>query len=196
MDRITVYCGSSVGNSAGYAQQAHRLGQMLASRQIALVYGGGNVGLMGEVADGAREADGYVIGVIPTFLKEKELAHQGIDELIETSSMHERKARMSELGDGFIALPGGFGTLEELFEMLTWAQLALHRKPVGLLNIDGYFDTLLRFVDEMIEKGFVKKEYRQLFLVSDRPDDLLDQMSAFIPVTNEKWFTPAQIKSI
>ncbi|WP_080905316.1 TIGR00730 family Rossman fold protein [Parabacteroides sp. Marseille-P3160] len=193
MKRITVYCGSSTGSDPEYKKQAYALGQLLAEQKIGLVYGGGKVGLMGELANGALDAKGEVIGVIPAFLEEKELAHPDASEMIVTQTMHERKEKMCSLGDGFIALPGGFGTLEELFETVTWAQLGLHRKPIGLLNTGGYFDALLRFIDETIEKKFIKPEYRSLLLVGEQPSDLLGQMRTFVPCRNEKWFEPARI---
>lgn len=190
MKRIAVYCGSSSGADAIYGKEAYELGRLLAKRQLTLVYGGGNVGIMGRVADGVLDENGKVIGVIPAFLQEKELAHKRATEMIVTATMHERKEKMSRLGDGFIAMPGGFGTLEELFEVLTWGQLGLHRKPIGFLNTQGYFNTLLQFVEEMIEKKFLKSEYRSLFIVEEKPEDLLRQMAVFVPCANEKWFVP------
>ena len=188
MKRITVYCGSNSGSHDIYREKATLLGQSLANHNIELVYGGAKVGLMGAVADGALDAGGKVIGVIPHFLAEKELQHKLLTETILVDTMHERKAKMGELGNGFIALPGGFGTMEELFEMLTWAQLSLHNKPIAILNVDGYYDALIEFVEKMIEGGFLKAEYRDLLLISADIEDLLQQMKNYVPPTNEKWF--------
>lgn len=188
MKRITVYCASSLGSHQIYKEKATLLGQILANQGIELVYGGAKVGLMGAVADGALVAGGKVIGILPHFLAEKELQHNSLTEIILVDTMHERKAMMGELGDGFIALPGGFGTMEELFEMLTWAQLSLHNKPIGILNIDGYYDALLVFIEKMIEGGLLKEEYKSLLLVSSDIENLLQQMKNYVPPTNEKWF--------
>ena len=152
MKKITVFCGSSAGKDPKFKKTAFQLGKTLAKKEIGVVYGGGRVGLMGAVADGAMKHKGTVIGIIPIFLATKEIAHHGLTELIVVDTMHERKMLMSELCDGVIALPGGFGTMEELFEMLTWTQLGLHQKPVGLLNTNGYFDDLLSFIQKMIVK--------------------------------------------
>ena len=190
MKYISVFCGSSSGNESIYTQQAALLGHAIARRGYGIVYGGAHVGLMGAVANGALDEGGKVIGVIPEFLKKKELQHQGLSQIHVVETMHERKALMGELCDGVIALPGGYGTLEELFEMLTWAQLAIHKKPVGLLNIDGYYDPLIKMTETMIDKGFLKEEYRDLLLVSDDVDILLDKMEAFVPLLNDKWFKP------
>lgn len=187
MKRIAVYCGSSLGSKPIYNQSALELGNTLANHNIELVYGGANVGLMGAVANGVLDGGGKVIGVLPYFLASKELEHKSITELILVDNMHERKAKMSKLADGFIALPGGFGTMEELFEMLTWAQLALHNKPIALLNIDGYYDALLVFIETMIDGGFLKSEYRDLILVSDDMQDLLKQMLNYVAPINDKW---------
>lgn len=188
MNRITVFCGSNNGTDPAFAQQAYKMGEVMALRNINLVYGGARVGLMGKVADGVLDNGGKVYGVIPRFLEEKELAHNKIDEIIVVETMHERKAKMSELCDGIIALPGGFGTFEELFEMLTWAQLGLHKKPIGILNVNGYYDKMLAFIEDSIQNRFVKEEYRNLFVVHDDPDKLLDLMGIFIPPLNDKWF--------
>ncbi len=153
--RICVFCGSRPGGRDEYVDQARRLGELLTSRDIGLVYGGASVGLMGAVADAVLNAGGEVIGVIPEALAVKELAHQQVGDLRVVGSMHERKALMAELSDAFIALPGGFGTFEELFEMVTWAQLGMHRKPFGILNVAGFFDGLLALVDHAIEEGFI-----------------------------------------
>lgn len=188
MKRITVYCGSSSGSDQAFKDKADKLGKALAQQNLELVYGGAKVGLMGAVADGVLNNGGKAIGVLPYFLKEKELQHQSLTEIILVETMHERKSKMSELGDGFIALPGGFGTMEELFEMLTWAQLALHRKPIAILNVDGYYDALLQFVDSMINGGFLKPEYKDMLLVSSDENDLLEQMKEYVAPKNDKWF--------
>lgn len=190
MKSIAVYCGSSDGNKLIFREAAYSLGLALASHDIELVYGGAKVGLMGAVATGAIEAKGRVIGVLPEFLAAKELRYDGLTDLIIVDNMHERKAKMSELAQGFIALPGGFGTMEELFETLTWAQLSLHKKPVGLLNVDGYYDALLEFVDKIVSNGFMKPEYRKLILVSADIEDLLQQMREYKSPLNQKWADP------
>ena len=158
MNGITVFCGSSSGDKEVYLNTARSLGNALAENNIKLIYGGASVGLMGAVADGALEAGGTVIGVLPRFLEAKEIAHEGLSELILVDSMHERKTRMNELSEGVIALPGGFGTLEEFFEMLTWGQLGLHKKPMALLNVNHFYDTLLTFMGNMVDQGFLKHE--------------------------------------
>ncbi|MFC0779108.1 TIGR00730 family Rossman fold protein [Flavobacterium sp. HJSW_4] len=187
MKRITVFCASSYGTEKIYEEQAIALGKTLAEQNIELVYGGANVGLMGAVADGALNAGGKVIGVLPNFLRSKEIAHLGLTELILVESMHERKTKMNDLCDGVIALPGGFGTLEELFEMLTWAQLGLHKKPIAILNIDGYYDSLIELLQTMTEKGLLKEVNQKMLLVSDSIDDLLDQMKNYTAPTVGKW---------
>lgn len=193
MKRITVFCGSSFGTDEIYAAQATLLGQALAQQNIELVYGGANVGLMGAVADGILNAGGKAIGVLPIFLRSKEIAHLGLTELILVESMHERKTKMNDLCDGVIALPGGFGTLEELFEMLTWAQLGLHKKPIAILNINGFYDALIELTKVMVEKGLLKDVNQQMLLVSDNIDDLLDQMKNYIPPTVGKWIDKEKI---
>jgi len=187
MKRITVFCASSYGTEKIYEEQAVALGKTLAEQNIELVYGGANVGLMGAVADGALNAGGKVIGVLPNFLRSKEIAHLGLTELILVESMHERKTKMNDLCDGVIALPGGFGTLEELFEMLTWAQLGLHKKPIAILNVDGYYDSLIELLQTMTEKGLLKEINQKMLLVSDSIDDLLDQMKNYTAPTVGKW---------
>lgn len=193
MKRITVFCGSSSGTEEIYTSQAILLGQTLAKRNIELVYGGANVGLMGAVADGVLNAGGKAIGVLPNFLRSKEIAHKQLTELILTDTMHERKTKMNDLCDGVIALPGGFGTLEELFEMLTWGQLGLHKKPIAILNIDGYYDSLIVFVQTMTDKGLLKKVNQQMLLVSDSIEELLDKMENYVPPTVGKWITKENI---
>jgi uncharacterized protein (TIGR00730 family) len=187
MKRITVFCGSSFGTEEIYKEQATLLGQTLAKQNIELVYGGANVGLMGAVADGVLNEGGKAIGVLPNFLRSKEIAHLGLTELILVESMHERKTKMNDLCDGVIALPGGFGTLEELFEMLTWAQLGLHKKPIAILNINGFYDSLIELTQTMTEKGLLKEANQKMLLVSDNIDDLLIQMKNYEPPTVGKW---------
>jgi len=189
MKRITVFCGSSFGTDSIYQTKATELGKALAKKGIQLVYGGANVGLMGAVADGALSEGGNVIGVLPHFLQTKEIAHEGLTELILVESMHERKTKMNEISDGVIALPGGFGTIEELFEMLTWAQLGLHKKPVAILNVDGFYDYLNSFIDVMVGKGFLKSVNKEMLLVSDNIDDLLNQMSEYTAPEVGKWIS-------
>jgi uncharacterized protein (TIGR00730 family) len=193
MKRITVFCGSSFGNEAIYKEQATLLGQTLAKHNIELVYGGANVGLMGAVADGVLNEGGKVIGVLPDFLRSKEIAHLGLTELILVESMHERKTKMNDLCDGVIALPGGFGTLEELFEMVTWAQLGLHKKPIAVLNIDGFYDSLIELTNTMVEKGFLKNVNQEMLLVSDTIDDLLDKMKNYVAPTVGKWIDKKEV---
>jgi len=176
MKRITVFCGSSNGTKKEYREQAYYLGKTLAIKNIGLVYGGASIGLMGAVADGALANGGEVIGVIPDFLQTKEIAHDSLSQLIVTATMHERKTKMNELCDGVIALPGGFGTIEELFEMLTWAQLALHQKPIGILNTDGYFNHLIAFVQHQLDEQFIKPFHQHLLIVGNTVDDLLEKM--------------------
>ncbi len=193
MKRITVFCGSSFGTEEIYKQQATLLGQTLAKQNIELVYGGANVGLMGAVADGILNEGGKAIGVLPNFLRSKEIAHLGLTELILVESMHERKTKMNDLCDGVIALPGGFGTLEELFEMLTWTQLGLHKKPIAILNIDGFYDSLIELTKVMVEKGLLKEANQQMLLVSDNIDDLLEQMKNYVAPTTGKWIDKDQV---
>lgn len=188
MKRIAVYCASSSGADTRFKETAIQLGAELAKQGIELVYGGAKVGLMGAVADGTLNNGGQVIGVLPHFLAEKELAHEGLTELILVDTMHERKAKMADLCDGFITLPGGFGTMEELFEVLTWAQLGLHHKPIAILNIGGYYDSLITFVETMIAGGLLKEEYRKMLLVSDNIQDVLQQMKEYEAPVNDKWF--------
>ncbi|WP_374538451.1 LOG family protein [Chitinimonas taiwanensis] len=178
MRAICVFCGAAFGNRPVYQAAATALGHTLAEQQLELVWGGGKVGLMGVVADAVLARGGQTLGVIPSFMVEKELAHTDSTELIEVDSMHSRKALMAERADGFIALPGGFGTLDELFEILTWAQLHIHAKPIGLLNVNGYFDPLLAWIKQAEEEGFVRSAHRQLFHVADTPETLLALMRA------------------
>ena len=191
MKRIALYCGSSSGTNGIYVETAEMLGRILAEKNIQIVFGGGKVGLMGVLAYSAIEEGGSVTGVIPGFLNIKEVAHDGITELITVSSMHERKALIHDMSDGFIALPGGFGTLEELFEMLTWGQLGLHQKPVGILNVNGYFSDVLRAIDSMVREGFLKGDNRDMVLVSDRIEELLDKMETYRAPSVPKWINLA-----
>lgn len=187
LQRLCVFCGSSAGTDPIHRQMAGNMGASLAREGIELVYGGGSVGLMGAIADAVLQSGGHVIGVIPRFLATRELLHQGVSDLRLTETMHERKALMSELSDAFVALPGGLGTLEELFEVLTWAQLGLHRKPIGLLNIAGYFDPLIAMIDRGIADGFCRPEHRQLFVIDDQPESLLQKLREHVLPTVQKW---------
>jgi uncharacterized protein (TIGR00730 family) len=187
MLRLCVFTGSSAGRRPEYAVAAAALGRALAVRGIGLVYGGARVGLMGVVADAALAAGGEVIGVIPQALVGREVAHEGLSDLRVVRSMHERKALMSDLSDGFIAMPGGWGTLEELSEVLTWGQLGFHLKPCGVLNVAGYFDGLLAFVHHAVDEGFLRRGHADALLVADRADALLDQLAAFQPSVVDKW---------
>ena len=180
MNRICVFCGSALGARPEYGAQARALGQVLAARGIGLVYGGGGIGIMGAVADGVLDAGGDVIGVIPYALSGKERAHPRA-ELRIVNTMHERKAMMAELSDAFAVLPGGFGTFDEMFEIVTWAQLGIHRKPVGLLNVAGYFDPLLGMVDRAIAEGFIVSRYREMLVLENDPAALLDRLAAHRP---------------
>lgn len=189
MERVVVYCGSSPGTDDVYKSQATLLGRELAKRKIELVYGGAKVGLMGVIADAVLSEGGKVIGVLPGFLGSKEIAHEKLTELILVETMHERKTIMNELCDGVIALPGGFGTLEELFEMLTWAQLGLHKKPIALLNVNGFYDSLINLVNVMVEKGFLKEVNQQMLLVSDNIGGLLEKMQNYVAPTVGKWIS-------
>ncbi|HKO78100.1 MAG TPA: TIGR00730 family Rossman fold protein [Flavobacterium sp.] len=193
MKRITVFCGSSSGTEEVYTSQATLLGETFAKRNIELVYGGANVGLMGAVADGVLNNGGKAIGVLPNFLRSKEIAHKLLTELILVDTMHERKTKMNDLCDGVIALPGGFGTLDELFEMLTWGQLGLHKKPIAILNVDCYYDSLIVFIQTMTDKGLLKEVNQQMLLVSDTIDDLLDKMENYVPPTVGKWIDKKDI---
>lgn len=184
---ICVFCGARHGARAEYTDAARAFGATLAARGITLVYGGGNVGLMGEVADAALLAGGEVTGVIPGFLREREVAHTGLTELVETESMHARKAKMASLADAFVALPGGFGTYDELFEILTWAQLAIHDKPVGLLNVSGYFDPWLALARHTVDEGFAREENLSLFVAERGVDALLGALAGHRAHHVTKW---------
>lgn len=184
---IAVYCGSSRGSAPAHAELATALGRELGSRRLTLVYGGGHVGLMGVVADAALAAGGRVHGVITRALMDRELGHAGIDRLDQTESMHERKAAMEHHASGFIALPGGFGTLDEIFEVITWAQLGIHAKPIGFLDADGFYEPLFRFVDQMVEQRFVRPAHRDMLLRGNDPVELLDALATWRPPTAPKW---------
>jgi hypothetical protein len=189
---ICVYCGSSVGASPAYLEAARTLGRELAARDLGLVYGGASVGLMGAVADSVLEAGGRAVGVIPQSLATKELSHRGLDELFVVGSMHERKAMMAELSSGFIALPGGWGTLEELFESMTWAQLGFHSKPCGLLNVDHYYAQLEAFMEHQFDQQFVKSEFRPMILIEREPAVLLDRFAGYQAPKVKKWIGPEE----
>ncbi len=178
MKHVCVFCGSHSGGPAVYAEAARHLGAMLAGRGLGLVYGAGHVGLMGVLADAVLAAGGRVVGVIPKELVDRELAHTGLSELLIVETMHQRKALMAERSDAFLALPGGYGTLDETFEILTWAQLGLHAKPVGLLNVAGFFDGLLAWLDHASREGFLKRKHRELLAVDDDAGQLLDRLRA------------------
>lgn len=180
--RLCVYCGSSTGAQALYTTQARALGQALAARKISLVYGGGGLGLMGTCAEAVLAGQGEVIGIIPHALAGKERLNALVTELHRVRTMHERKAKMVELADAFIALPGGFGTFDELFETITWAQLGIHQKPIGLLNVAGYFDPFLALVERAVQEGFVQEKYRRLFVVSTDVEELLTGLHRHEPL--------------
>ncbi len=192
MKQIAVFCGSSPGLDPFYIETAFSLGKELGSRGIGLIYGGAKVGLMGAVADGALAAGARVTGVLPGFLEKKEIAHAGLSELILVDSMHERKTRMYELADGIVTLPGGYGTLDETFEVLTWAQLGLHTKPVGLFNCGGFYDGILRQLDTMVAAGLLKPVHRRMLLTSGEIADLLDQMGRYVAEPAAKWVEAGQ----
>jgi len=187
MRRVLVFCGSSPGRLPAYVDAAGALGAELAAQGLGLVYGGAQVGIMGALADAVLAQGGEVIGVIPRMLVEKEVAHTGLSDLRVVETMHQRKALMESLADGVIALPGGFGTLEELFEIVTWAQLGIHAKPVGLLNVAGYWDQLLAFIDHMRAERFVRPEQREALLVADSAAELIARMARYQPVVLDKW---------
>ena len=192
MKRICVYCGSSPGRLPAYRKAARDLGRQMAARGLGLVYGGASVGVMGAVADAVLESGGSAIGVIPHALATKEVAHHGLDQLLVVDSMHERKAKMAELSDGFVALPGGWGTIEEIFEMLTWAQLGFHEKPCGLLNAENYYDSLFTFLEKAIEQQFVKQEYRPMMMMEEHAAALLDRFETYRAPKVKKWIGPEE----
>jgi uncharacterized protein (TIGR00730 family) len=187
MKHICVFCGSYSGSQPIYLETTQAIGQGIAQGGYTLVYGGGKVGLMGAVADSALAAGGAVVGVMPKALVDKELAHTGLTELHVVDTMHTRKAMMAERADAFIALPGGFGTLDELFEIITWLQLGFHRKPIALLNVEGYFDPIIELIEHMAEEGFIKPEHRRVVMVSNSPADLLQRLPSYEAPDVVKW---------
>lgn len=187
MNSLCVFCGSSPGKSPQYLAAARRLGEALAWRRIRLIYGGGRVGIMGEVADSVLASGGEVVGIIPRTLMEREVGHTGLTQLHVVESMHQRKAMMADLSDGFVALPGGIGTMEEFFEVWTWGQLGLHQKPYGLLDVAGYFQPLISFLDHMTEEGFLREGYRDMVLVETDPEALLERLVSFTPLPAPRW---------
>lgn len=190
---IAVFCGSSTGNKPLYAEKAKVLGIYLGQSGYDLVYGGGNIGLMGVIANAAIDSGSHVTGVIPHFLRKREVGNLSKGELILVDSMHERKQTMEKLSDGFIAMPGGLGTLDELAEILTWSQLGLHQKPIGVFNINGYFNTLLAFFDQMVGEGYMKPENRKMVLVDDTPEELFNKMLIYTPPPVPKWLKSDQL---
>lgn len=192
MKAIAIYCGSSSGTNGIYKEEAEKVGRILARKNKRVIFGGGKVGLMGVLANAVLEEGGHITGVIPAFLKTKEVAHDELSEIICVNTMHERKALIHEMSDGAIALPGGFGTLDELFEMLTWGQLGIHQKAVGLLNTNAYFSPILRAIDKMVEEGFLKSGNKDLLLVSENLEDLLLQMENYQAPSIPKWISPAK----
>lgn len=192
LKQVVVFCASSPGHESIFMESARMVGEVLVSRDIKLVYGGGRVGLMGAIADSVMANDGAVYGVIPKFLNSKEIGHRDITQLLEVDTMHERKAKMNLLCDGVIALPGGFGTMEELFEMLTWGQLGLHQKPIGLLNVDGFYDHLILFIEHMVKTGLLKKENQEMLLFANDIHELIDKMEAYKAPAVPKWLNLEQ----
>lgn len=189
MNSIAVFCGSNRGVNPAYASQARELGQLLAQRKITLVFGGSKVGLMEELSDAALQAGGNVIGVMPRLLFDKGIGHPGLTEMIVVETMHERKMRMSELCDGIIAMPGGFGTLDECFEMVTWGQLGIHRKPVALLNVNGFYDPMAEMLNHMATQGFLKEVHRDMLIVSSSPEQILEKMENYSAPQTGKWIS-------
>ncbi|WP_394748535.1 LOG family protein [Spongiimicrobium salis] len=193
MESIVVFCGSSDGNDEKVMEQAYQLGKNLATRGIHLVYGAAKIGVMGKVAQGALDHGGTVLGVIPEFLKVKEVFHNGLTELIVTDNMHQRKLKMHERSDGIMMLPGGFGTLEEFFEMLTWAQLGLHPYPIGILNVNSFYDPLMNMLKTMVAQGFVKQENYDMILIDESIEGLLSKMESYRPLPVPKWIKKEQV---
>lgn len=192
MRRVCVFCGSSPGVRAEYVDAARNVGITLANQSLGLVYGGGRTGLMGEVADAAMQAGGEVIGIIPEHLKAREVAHTGLSELRVVGTMHERKAMMADLADGFVALPGGMGTMEEFFEVVTWSQLGIHTKPTGLLNVRGYYDLVDTFLGHAVTEGFLRPEHRALILIAGEVTALLEEMRSFRATLADKWLDTSE----
>ena len=191
--RMCVFLGSSSGRAPIYAETARRFGRLIAERGIGLVYGGGTIGLMGMIADAATAAGGEVIGVIPEALRAREHDHRGITELHVVTTMHERKAKMAELADGFVALPGGIGTFEELFEVWTWAQLGYHDKPCGLLNVNGFYDAMSGFIDHVVAEGFLQPVHRGMLIVEREPEAMLDKLTAYVAPATKQWIDVADV---
>jgi uncharacterized protein (TIGR00730 family) len=196
MKSLCVYCGSSIGNSPIYEEAARALAKSMTNEKIDLVYGGGNVGLMGVIADEVLNLGGKVTGIIPKALMDYEVGHHGLTHLYVVKDMHERKAMMAELSSGFIAMPGGIGTLEELFEALTWSQLGFHDKPVGLLNVNGFYDGLIRFIQHLVKQGFLKPEHASLLMYEDEAPALMERFKSFVPKKHTKQFDQATAKTI
>ncbi|MBT8181374.1 MAG: TIGR00730 family Rossman fold protein [Eudoraea sp.] len=193
MNSIVVFCGSSEGNDPIVLDKAYSLGREMAERSIRLVYGAARIGVMGKLAQGSLDYSGNVIGIIPDFLKHKEVFHDGLTKLIVTENMHERKLKMHEMSEAVIMLPGGYGTLEEFFEMITWAQLGLHQKPIGILNINGFYDSLMGMLKTMVDQGFVKKENYDMILIDHSINGLLDKMNYYKPQHVPKWINKDQL---
>ena len=189
MKSIVVFCGSGDGYNESYRETAYGVGKTLAERNIRIIYGGAKVGLMGALADGALQHGGEVVGVIPYFLKTKEVAHEEVTEMIVVETMHERKLKMNEMSDGIITMPGGWGTMEEMFEMLSWGLLGLHQKPVGLLNVNGYYDALKALCNNMVQEGFLSENVNATLLISESIEELLEQMESYVPPEMPKWIT-------
>lgn len=192
MKALLVYCGANPGNNPIYRQRAEELAVLMATRNIKLVFGGGSVGIMGIIANKMIAEGGETVGVIPHFLDKMEVGHKSLTEMHRVESMHERKALMEKLCDGVITLPGGYGSMDEVFEMLTWAQLGLHQKPIGLLNVNNYYENLLKQLDIMVAEGFLKPENRNLLISSDDLNDLIDKMESYQPVHHDKWMNREQ----
>ncbi|MBI3510143.1 MAG: TIGR00730 family Rossman fold protein [Bacteroidetes bacterium] len=192
MKSVAVYCGSSTGNNPVYKSAAHHLGKILVEKNIRLIYGGGSIGLMGVVADSVLQRGGEVIGVIPDFLHVKEVRHENLTQMHVVNSMHERKSLMEKLADAFIALPGGYGTMDEFFEMLTWAQLGLHNKPLGILNVNGFYDPFIAQLDVMVKEKFLSEKNRALVIEDGEPEILLKKILEAKPVSEKKWMERGQ----
>jgi len=193
MKSIAVFCGSSEGNDSQIIDQAYQLGETFAKRQIVLVFGAAKIGVMGQVANGVLDNHGEVIGVIPNFLKTKEIVHDNLSEIVVTENMHNRKVIMYERSDAFIIIPGGFGTMDEFFEITTWGQLGLHTKPIGILNSNGYYDALISQCKMMVSKGFLKQENLDAVVIDSTIDGLLDKMNNYVPLPAPKWLNTERL---
>jgi hypothetical protein len=193
MKSIAIFCGSNEGNDGQIVEMAHRVGKVLAQQRITVVYGAARIGIMGKVAQAALDHGGAVIGIIPDFLKLREVYHPGLTQLIVTQNMHQRKLEMHDRSEGVISLPGGCGTMEELFEMITWGQLGLHQKPIGILNINGFYDPLLQMLQHMVLKGFLKQQFYDMLLVDGTIEGLLEKMKAYRPQKVTKWINKDQV---